>query len=213
MGEIKREIEVTMIELAVAAAARPAKSSRHLLGTALIWPRVGTARRTHSSSLILETGSWRMNGRPWTQRILFKETVQGSFGFEVVLTEMLTDEETATFMRTVASQVAKLAADAAEDLLSPPPLGDLAAIPFDYLVKAILEKKAPATLGVGTLDLDSGALPEAGGSARWELPLISPEGLRRTVRRKVGDRIQRRSENILARGEVVGRCLVDVRVL
>jgi hypothetical protein len=213
MAEMKSEIEVTLVELAIHAVAKPQADSRHLLGAALLWPRVGTARKEYPAALKLARGRWEPKGRPWTQRVLFKEAVQGRFGFEVTLTEALSDEAAAEFLRSVASQFVKLSSDAAGDFLAPPYLGALAEIPLNYLVKALLKEKAPGTLAAGALDLDIDQLPAAGESVRWEVPLLTPGGIRITTRRRTGKTTQRRQEVVLPAGEEAGRCVVDVRVL
>ncbi len=107
MAEKRCEIEVTLEEIILDAALRPRKASRHLLGAALHWPRVGTARRDASVALGLENGAWHAAERPWTQRILAKETVQGRFGFGITLTEALPDAEADAFLSALASQFVK----------------------------------------------------------------------------------------------------------
>ena len=213
MADKRCEIEITLEELVLQAASRPPKASRHLLGAALIWPRVGTARKDCSAAASLEAGRWRGAGRPWSQRILIKEAVQGRFGFGITLTEALPDEEADAFLRSLASQFVKFTAEKAGDLLAPPLLGSLAELPLNYLVKAILKEKAPGILGEGVLDLEAAALPEAGGRVRWEVPLLAPAALARTVRRRVGKTLTRRREVWRPAGAEVGRCVVEAVVL
>ena len=213
MAEKKCELEVTLVELALLADAQPAAASRHLLGATLIWPRVGTARKTHSVALPLARGAWSQADRPWTRRILFKEAVQGRFGFDLALTAALSDDQADAFLRTLASQFVKFTAGAVEDHLAPPLLGTLAEIPFNYLVKALLKEQAPDMLATGALDVDGSLLPAAGQTVRWEIPLTAPDGLFRTTRRRVGKTVQRRRQTLLPAGGVAGRVVVDVRVL
>ena len=213
MADKKCEVEVTLVELSLLKTLRSAEQSLHLLGTELVWPRVGTACKTFSASLKLATGCWLMENRPWTQRILFKETVQGRFGFEVTLTEGLSEANAAAFMRYMASQVTKLTTTAAKKMLTPPLLGSLADIPFSYLVKELLKEQAPAMLASGVRDLDAGQLPAVGRSARWEVPLLAPDGIHRTVHTRVGKTTQRRRETLVPPGGNAGRCIVEVLVL
>lgn len=213
MADKRCEIEITLEDLVLQAASRPPKTSRHLLGAALVWPRVGTGRKDCSAAATLEAGRWRGAGRPWSQRILIKETVQGRFGFGITLTEALPDEDADAFLRSLASQFVKFTADQAGDLLAPPLLGSLAELPLSYLVKALLKEKAPALLGAGTLDLEAARLPEAGGRVRWEVPLLASAALARTVRRRVGKTLTRRREVWLPAGAEVGRCVVEAVVL
>ncbi|NLF22067.1 MAG: hypothetical protein GX590_02810 [Lentisphaerae bacterium] len=213
MAEKKCELEVTLVELALLADAQPAAASRHLLGATLIWPRVGTARKTHAGTLSLARGVWSQASRPWTQRILFKETVQGRFGFDLALTAALADAQAEAFLRALASQVVKFTAGAVEDHLAPPLLGTLAEIPFNYLVKALLKERAPGVLAAGALDVDTSLLPAAGQTVRWEIPMTAPDGLFRMTRRRVGKTLQRRRQTLLPVGGAAGRVVVDVRVL
>jgi hypothetical protein len=213
MAEKKCELEVTLVELALRDETRSAASSRHLLGATLVWPRVGTARKTHSVSLRLDRGAWSQTDRSWTQRILCKESVQGRFGFDLALTGALSDEQADAFLRTLTSQFVKFTADAIEDHLAPPLLGTLAEIPFNVLVKALLKVQAPDLLAIGALDVDSSLLPAAGQTVRWEIPLTSPRGLFRTTRRRVGKAVQPRRQTLLPVGGAAGRVIVDVRIL
>jgi hypothetical protein len=213
MADKRCEIEVTLEDLVIHSAAKLKDQTRHLLGATLLWPRVGTLRKTYSISVGLGSGLWRAAGRPWSQRILLKETVRGRVGFELTLTAALSDEDADAFLRSLASQLVKFTAGQAEDLLAPPLLGSLAELPLNYLVKVLLKEKAPAMLGRGGLDLETGQLPAVGGRVRWELPLTAPEAIVRTVRRRVGKTQQRRREVLVPAGAEVGRCLVEAVVL
>ena len=213
MAEKRCEIEVTLEKIILDAALRPRKASRHLLGAALHWPRVGTARRDASVAFGLENGAWHAAERPWTQRILAKETVQGRFGFGITLTEALPDAEADAFLSALASQFVKFTGGQAGNLLAPPLLGSLAELPLSYLAKALLKEKAPGTLGEGVLDLEAAALPAPGGQVFWEVPLRTPAAVVHTVRRRVGKQPQRRREVLLPAGADAGRCRVAVRVL
>ena len=95
---------------------------RHLLGAALHWPRWARPRDV-SVALDLEKGAWHAAERPWTQRILTKDTVQGRFGFGITLTEALTDKELSAFIRNLAGQFIKFTGGQADDFLAPTLLG------------------------------------------------------------------------------------------
>ena len=213
MAEKRCEIEVTLEELVLDAAVRPRKSSRHLLGAALHWPRTGTPRRDASAAVTLEGGAWRAAGRPWSRRILLKEAVQGRFGFGITVSAALPDADADNFLRALASQFVKLTGGQAGDLLAPPLLGSLAELPLGYLAKALLKEKAPVTLGEGVLDLEAAQLPAPGGRVFWDVPLLAPSAVIRTVRRRAGKRPERRRETLLAAGAAAGRCRVEVCVL
>ncbi len=138
MAVKKCEVEATLVAVTLHEKLADAAKGQHLLGTTLIWPRIGTARKTFATTLKLEQGAWQSGARPWSETILFKETLQGSFGFEVTVTEKLTDAQTDEFLRNMASQFVKVTA--AADKLTPPLLESLAALPVNSLVKTILQE-------------------------------------------------------------------------
>ena len=213
MADKRFELEITLEEITLDAALRPPKTSRHLLGAALHWPRVGTARRDVSVALDLEKGAWHAAERPWTQRILAKDTVQGRFGFGITLTEALTDKELSAFIRNLAGQFIKFTGGQADDFLAPPLLGSLAELPLSYLSKALLKEKAPGTLAEGVLDLEASQLPDSGGQLCWEVPLRTPKAVVRSVRRRVGKQTRTQRETLLPAGAAAGLCRVGVRML
>ncbi len=212
MAERRCEIEVTLAEISLQAAVRPRGATRHLLGASLIWPRTGTARKEYPVPVTLADGRWLPADRPWTERILFKENVAGCFGFAVTLTEALSDAAAVEFLDALGNQFVKETASVAGDLLAPPLLGTLAEMPLSVLAKFLLKKKAPATLGFGALDRDSEALPAAGETVRWTVPLLAQAGIFRTVRRRVGRTMRRQRETVVPAGGTTGHCVVELRV-
>ena len=63
------------------------------------------------------------------------------------------------------------------------------------------------------LDLEAAQLPAPGGRVFWDVPLLAPSAVVRTVRRRTGKRPERRRETLLAAGTASGRCRVEVCVL
>ncbi len=211
MAGAKRELEITLEELTLTKAAVSAAATRHVLTAGILWPRVGTARKLATLAVELADGCLPA-GLPWSRRILFKETVQGRFAFETTLTEALSDEAAEAFLRAFAGQVLGAAAEGIENL-APPSAARLAGFPLAYLAKTVLKKPAPATLAAGILDLAADDLPAAGGSARWRLPLHTPEGIFRQVRRRAGHATRIIRRKIVPPGGEVGSLVVAALAL
>jgi hypothetical protein len=211
MAEPKRDIEVTLAEVALTATGQRAGLTRHVLGAGLLWPRVGTARKSATMELQLQQGAWSAAGRSWPERMLFKESVQGRFAFSLTLTEALTDAAAERFMRALAGQLLKLTGERVEDLDVATLAGNFAAFPLNYLAKAVLKEKAPATLAAGVIDLETGALA-AGARILWEVPLTAPAGIYRTVQRRSGRAARPVREDLVPAGGAVGRAVVEARL-
>jgi len=212
MAEPKRDIEVTLAEVALTATGQRAGLTRHVLGAALLWPRLGTARKVATTELQLRQGAWSAAGRGWSQRMLFKESVQGRFAFSLTLTAALTDAAAESFMRNLAGHLLKLAGESVEDLDVATLAGSFAAFPLNYLAKAVLKERAPATLAEGVIDLDAGAL-QAGARILWEVPLTAPAGIYRAVQRRSARAARPSRQELVPVGGAVGRAVVEARLV
>lgn len=207
MAGEKRDLEITLLSISLDAAARPAGVSRHALTAGLLWPRLGTARKIATQTVVLAKGAGAFEALPWRQRILLKESVQGRFGFELALTVALSDAATDAFLAALAGELMKSLAGGLETGAF---ASGLAALPLSYLAKAVLKEKAPATLAEGGLDLDAAELPAPGERARWRVPLTAPGGVRRVTHRTTG-RLHRTVRQVaIPAGGAVGVATVDV---
>ncbi len=211
MAQPKRDIEVTLAEVALTATGQRAGRTRHLLSAALLWPRVGTARKAATMEVQLQEGAWSASDRSWPERMLFKESVQGRFAFSLALTEALSDAAAERFMRALAGQLLKLTGERVADLDVATLAGNFAAFPLNYLAKAVLKEKAPATLAAGVVAIEPGAL-KAGAGMHWEVPLTAPAGLYRTVQRRSGRAARPVRQEVVPAGGAVGRAVVEARL-
>ncbi|MDD5707108.1 MAG: hypothetical protein PHR35_14385 [Kiritimatiellae bacterium] len=213
MGALKREIEVTLAEVTLTATGKPLSRTRHMLSAGLIWPRLGTARKSTALPVRLDRGTLPGAPLPWSQRVLFKEGVEGHFAFEVALTEALSDAAVEAFMRALSGHLLKLATGRIEEMEPPTLSGNLAALPLSYLAKTVLKERAPATLASGALDLDASSLPPSGQSVRWTIPLTASSAIEREKARRSARAARPLRQVIVPTGGVAGSVVVEALVL
>ncbi len=210
MATFKTDIEITLVSLHVNTTGSTLASTRHILTAGLVWPRTGTARKVATMPITMERGHVAADRLPWSRRILFRETVEGRFGFELALTVPLADAEADAFLRAWASHLMQAVGEGLESSSGATPLAGFAAFPLAYLAKVVLKAEAPAALAEGLLDRDREALPAAGGRALWTVPLVATEGVVQRVRRP-GERRPRITRRVLvAPGAVIGEAVVEV---
>lgn len=210
MANPKTDIELTLVSVRVTTTGSTLTSTRHILTAGLVWPRTGTARKVATMPITLERGQVVTDRLPWSRRILFRETVEGHFGFELALTVPLADAEADAFLRAWASHLMKAVGEGLESSAAATPLAGFAAFPLAYLAKVVLKAEAPASLAEGLVDRDGEALPAAGGRKLWTIPLVSTEGVVQRVRR-TGERRPRVTRRVLvAPGAVIGEAVVEV---
>lgn len=174
------------------------RAERLMIAT-LVWPRPLIAERIASRSFRFQPEGLDLSNRDWSERILFKERVEGPFGLIVQVTEPLSSRDlrraTAvlgqTLLKTAGSELARVAAG--------PWLTALARFPFTYLTGELSDAgKTPKIVAAGRRTL----LPGASGPV--EIPLLVPEDIVRTRRQRVGGRTRTRRETIARKGDPAG---------
>ncbi len=183
MAEPKRDVEITLAELKLSGDVPLPKSTRHLADFQLVWPRVTIAKKTTSLTLPLAKGAWSGEGRPWTRRVLFKETVQGSFGIEVTLGQALTDSMVAELAAYMAGALVKEVGGVVADAVAAPGAGAFAQIPFTALSRLVSKEKNAAILATGVADVETSSLPAAGETLEVVVPLVAESDITKTVSR------------------------------
>lgn len=213
MAVPKRDIEILLEKVEVTGVPRLPAAARHLGACQLIWPRPTIARKAASLPLALSKGRWDGDGRPWGDRILFKEPVQGTFAIDFQVTEPVTEAAFKKWIRAGASSFLKLAGSAAEDAAALPGLGALSEIPFVLLSKAILGDDAPDVLYGGLIDISPSDLPSAGHAKTLEIPLVSRKTIRRAQPPVGKNSAPRHPRVVLREGDPVGRCMILLKTL
>ena len=212
MNSGRRTIEVALAGVRL-ESARTAQGGNHLVVVNLVWPRPLIAVRTTIKTVMLSDGQADTSGWSWTDRILFKEDVEGPFGISADVSDELADDLIAGFMSSVASFGIKLAGDGIGDTAAGPLAGGLAAIPLEYMGKtaAAAGKAQAQSAGAGTLDLQVGPDWKAGETRNVRLPLTANRSISRMRRQMQRGRMAAKPERIMQHGEANG--FIDMTVL
>ena len=171
--------KVTVEVLITGAEIGGIKLQPHLVKTArlvtvdMVCPRAAIARKTAAKEVKFQKAKADLKGQGWTERVMFREDVDGHFGFAVQLSEVLDDEWFEKFLRATA----KIALKEFRDLAKTYTVGisDIASAPIDALAQLEGTYPGPKTVAQGVLDVTEDMLPEAGKSVTVEVPLHRPK--------------------------------------
>ena len=195
------------------AGGRGAGHRKHMVMGRLIWPRPAIAEKAAVKTLDIRGLAVDLRGASWTDRILFKETVQGPVGLELGITESLSDARLAGFVRFLGASLFRLAASEAGDMMVSPMSAALGKIPLQYAGKVLSAKPKPADLiGVGTVDLLPETFQTGEGSIVLDIPLVAPVPVTRLVRTRVGGEPRLKRRVVVAAGADNGVAVVRVRL-
>ncbi|NLZ62394.1 MAG: hypothetical protein GX902_01180 [Lentisphaerae bacterium] len=207
----RRDVEVTLHDLVV-PSLQSRQQTGHLLLAGLLWPRVNIANRSCEKEISLQQGRADWQQADWCRKILFKESVDNTFGLELSLSCPLSRAQLQEFSRYLAGNIIKLGAEVVDDAL-PFPGGDAAALPLLYASKSLLQTKKPEIIVRGTCAISLSELPEE-GTQLLEVPLFSERELVR--RRREGghrDHVRYTRETLLAVGAPDGLARIQLRSL
>ena len=171
--------KVSIEVLIVGAEIGGIKLQPHLLKTTrlvtvdMVCPRASIARKTAAKEVKFQRAKADLKGQGWTERVMFREDVDGHFGFAVQLSEVLDDEWFEKFLRTTF----KIALKEFRGLMQKYTVGidDIASAPLDALAQLEGTYPGPKTVAQGVLDVTDEMLPEAGKSVTVEVPLHRPK--------------------------------------
>ena len=138
----------------------------------LICPRSSVAKKSAAKEVKFRKAKADVKGQGWTERVMYREDVEGHFGFAVQLSEVLDDEWFEKFLRATA----KIALKEFRDVLQKYTVGisDIASAPIDALAQIEGTYPGPKTVAQGVLDVTEDMLPEPGQVAFVEIPLHRP---------------------------------------
>ena len=139
----------------------------------MVCPRASIAKKTVAKEVKFQKAKADLKGQGWTERVMFREDVDGHFGLAVQLSEVLDDEWFEKFLRATA----KIALKEFRDLAKTYTVGisDIASAPIDALAQLEGTYPGPKTVAQGVLDVTDKMLPEAGKSVTVEVPLHRPK--------------------------------------
>ena len=144
--------------------------SRNLITVDLIWPKVGTARKSSSREVKFRKGTVDFAAEEWAKRCLFREEIDGHCGVAVTVSEPVSVQKLKRWAKLTAKAIIKEGADAAGAVFVG--YGDIASAPIDALATMVGEKDAPQSIARGIVDYDE--LPAAGEKQLVSIPLVRP---------------------------------------
>ena len=136
----------------------------------MIWPKVGTARKSATRQIKMKKGKCDFTSEPWAKRVMFREEIDGHTAFAVSLAEPVTMQKLHRLLQLTAKAALKEGADMIDAALVS--YGDIAAAPVDALATMVAEKDAPRIIAQGVLDFDD--LPAPGEEKEVTIPLVRP---------------------------------------
>jgi hypothetical protein len=176
----------------------PEAAERLVLAT-LLWPRPMISERISSRVLSFRDGAADLGDKDWTERILFKETVEGTYGLVVQVTEPMSAQQVARFFRQMGEALLKLTATEAGKQVSGFWLGALARIPLQILAGEVGDTgKGPKLAAAGRITL------QPGESGNLQVPLQAVSDQYRTEVRRVGSRRITRRVKTVSAGDPAG---------
>ena len=178
-------VEISLVECTLTKTlSGRKKESSHLVQSSLLWPRAGIAVRKSNSKVDLVAGQCDLREESWTRRIVFKESVESTFGIRVDMTEAIGSEALEEFLRFMAGTVMGIGADLFEDAA---PGGAIISAPVEYFAKKVKKMPEADLIATGSLDVSVDEIP-AKGERLYTISLFSPRDVikrsRRTVNRK-----------------------------
>lgn len=206
--------KLVTVEISVAGCSLPKtlnggkKKSVHLVQSFLVWPRAGIALRKSAVKAELNSGEYDAGGASWSQRIVFKESVESTFGVAVGVTEALGSETLEEFLRFMTGTVLKLGADVIEG--SAIPAADLAAAPFDYLSGKVKKVPEPGLIAAGTVDVHTDSIP-AKGEKLIKVVLTSPREVVKRSRRTINKKTKVTRKVLMKKGEPNGEITLSIK--
>lgn len=142
--------------------------SRNLVTIDLIWPKVGTARKSAAREVKFKKGVYDFTSEIWAKRCVFREEIDGHCGIAVSVSEPVSVQKLRRWAKLTAKAVLKEGADVAASAMVG--YGEIAAAPIDALATMVGEKDAPEAIAQGVVDFCD--LPGEGESRVVEIPLV-----------------------------------------
>ncbi|MFC1497817.1 hypothetical protein ACFLS1_04985 [Verrucomicrobiota bacterium] len=203
-----RILEMLLDRLEVKEAGGGKTHGQHVIMTSLVWPRPRIAERISLKTVDLKGKAVELRKAAWTDRIVFKEVIEGPFGIEFGVTERMAESQFTEFVRFLASSMMKLAGSEAEDVVTNAVLGGLVKVPFQFLSKMIagFGEEGPKIIASGSLDLHSektwnlSSQKRSAAAKTFKVPLTVPEAIYKITRRSKAGRFRTRRRKLIEAG-------------
>ena len=170
----KKTVEILFEEARITALPeRRLPLSRNLVTVELIWPKVGTAKKSASREVRFRKGVFDFTAEQWAKRCVFREEIDGHCG--IVVSVSVTAVSLALTVRLykryhTAKAILKEGADIATSAMVG--YSDIAQAPLDALATMVGEKSVPESIAQGVIDFDD--LPSDGETRQVVVPLFRP---------------------------------------
>lgn len=171
MKNSKVTVEILLVKAELTGLPESKLLKCRNLGTVdLIWPKVGTARKSAAREMAFRKGKIDFTREEWAKRCIFREEIDGHCGVAVSISESVSVQKLRRWARLTARAILKEGADVVGSAMVG--YGEIAAAPIDALATLVGEKDAPKSIAQGIVDLTT--LPLAGETIQLEVPLIRP---------------------------------------
>ena len=155
MATPKKDLEIFLESITLDKAVFKGKAKR-VADFKLVYPRLTLAQKTSSKTLTLDGATVvKPAFKSWTDRILFKEPVQGTFGIEFSLSDKLSEKELENAVSSTGATLLRLLGDAFADSIGVKGLNGFMELPLDGLAKVLSGKTYSAkTAAQGVIDIE-----------------------------------------------------------
>lgn len=204
------ELALERVQIDKEKTERKGKTRRIVIAT-LVWPRPRIAERVTAKTLDFLNNEADLTKSTWTEKILFKERVLGTFGMQIGVTDPVTESQAAEFLAFLGSSLFKLIGTEAKKMMLTSFEGGLVKLPFEYLGKLIAAsgKKEPKIPHVGMIDLEAVKTWGKKKSASIKIPLKSLLPIYRMGHSKRGKGNRTKRQLIVKAGQVNGSVVVS----
>ena len=173
MKKVQIEVLLTGAEISGIKLQPHLVKTTRLVTVDMVCPRASIARKTAAKEVKFQKAKADLKGQGWTERVMFREDVDGHFGLAVQLSEVLDDEWFEKFLRATSKVALKEFRDVVQQYTVG--ISDIASAPIDALSQLEGTYPGPRTVAQGVLDVTEEMLPEAGRSVMVEVPLHRPK--------------------------------------
>ena len=199
MATSKKDLEISIASITLDKTAFKGRSKR-VADFRILYPRLTVAQKTFSKTLTVEDARMvKPAFDSWTDRILFKEPVQGAFGIEFSISEAVSEKDLENAAATATASLLRLLGDAASDALGLKAASGFVELPANALAKAITGSTYSAkTAAQGSLDIlesDYAAL-KAGEERTLSFKMLAARDIveeRHRATKTQSDRVTRRT--------------------
>ena len=144
----KTNLEILLVRAEInGLPERKLLKSRNLGAVDLIWPRTGVAKKSAAREMVFKKGVADFTSEAWTNRVLYREEIEGRCGFAVTITEPVTVQLARRFVRLTAKYALRMGANYAEKAMVS--FGDIATSPVEASAQMIGEKDTPKATAQG----------------------------------------------------------------